>query len=424
MSRTGAYALAACLLLSSCAPGGSGTGDEGAAPHAGSLRPSVPAGAELTRSTRRLADGSPVRVSAITVSPDASLRVEGVHGTSLARSETVRAMAGTAGAWAAVNGSFFDIRSGPAFSGYEGDPLGVYVSRGGLLSEAADGRTALILGGGAARPRIGEVTSSSSLTASDGAHRELDGINRAPGRIVGCGGVGGDRLARTGEPMSAPAHNQLCVDEDEIVAFTGEWGAPTPKGGVDSAEALLDRAGRVTALRAPAGGPVPRGARVLSGTGKGAAWLRSHARPGAHVNLTSEVRDSRGVQLSGAETSVVGAGPALVRDGRRWINGEANGLTRAALAQREPRTAAGVTADGTLLLVTFDGRQPGVSVGVSMPEAADIMIALGATDAVNLDGGGSTTMVVDGEVWNRPTDSPGGARTERAVATALAVIAE
>ncbi|WP_239079319.1 phosphodiester glycosidase family protein [Streptomyces sp. SID7909] len=422
MSRTGAYALAACLLLSSCAPGGGGADDEGASPRAATLRPSVPAGAELTRSTRRLADGSPVRVGVIAVSPDAPLRVEAVHGTSLARSETVRAMAGTAGAWAAVNGSFFDIRSGPAFSGYEGDPLGVYVAEGSLLSEAAEGRTALILGGGSARPRIGEVTSSSSLAASDGAHRELDGINRTPGRILGCGGVGGDRLARTGEPMSAPAHNQLCVDEDEIVAFTGEWGAATPKG--DGAEALLDRDGRVTALRSPAGGPVPRGGRVLSGTGEGAAWLRAHARPGAHLNVTSEVRDSRGVQLSGAETSVVGAGPALVRDGRRWINGEANGLTRGALDRREPRTAAGVTEDGTLLLVTFDGRQPGVSVGVSMPEAADIMIALGAKDAVNLDGGGSTTMVVDGEVGNRPADSPGGRPTERAVATAVAVIAE
>ncbi|WP_406456185.1 phosphodiester glycosidase family protein [Streptomyces sp. NBC_00876] len=422
----GVYTLVIGILLSACSPGAGHAGSPGAPPpeRTAPPRPSAPDGVELTRTTRRLADGSPVRISAVAVSPGARVTVKGVHGTSLAESETVRRMAQDAGAWAAVNASFFDIRSGPAFSGYEGDPLGVYATGGTLLSEAANGRTALILGGPSARPRVDEVTTSSSLVASDGARRELDGINRVPGRIVGCGGVGGDRLDRTGEPVSFPVHNQLCVDPDEIVAIGSAWGASSPGGGKGSVDALLDRTGKVSALRAPAGGPVPPGGRVLSGTGKGAAWLARHARPGAHITVTSAVHDSREVRLSGAQTSVIGAGPALVRDGRTRINAEANGFSRTAPAQREPRTVAGVTADGTLLLVTFDGRRPGISVGVSLQEAAEIMIAMGAADAVNLDGGGSTTMVVEDRVWNRPTESPGGKRTERAVATALAVIPE
>ncbi|WP_261991764.1 phosphodiester glycosidase family protein [Streptomyces sp. OR43] len=333
-------------------------------------------------------------------------------------------MAHEVGAWAAVNASYFDIRGGPAFSGYEGDPLGVYATGGSLLSEAAQGRTALILGGTRARHRIDEITTSSSLVASDGAHRELDGINRVPGRIVGCGGVGGDRLSRTGELVSFPVHNQLCVDPDEIVDIGAAWGVSSPEGGKDSQDALIDRTGRVSALRVPAGGRIPPGGRVLSGIGKGAAWLARHARPGATVTVTSAMYDSRGARLSGAQSSVVGAGPSLVRDGRIRINAEANGFSRTALTRREPRTVAGITADGTLLLVTFDGRRPGISVGVSLQEAADILISMGATDALNLDGGGSTTMVVEDKVWNRPTQSPGGPRTERAVATALAVITE
>ncbi|MCX5143614.1 phosphodiester glycosidase family protein [Streptomyces sp. NBC_00338] len=427
--RFGVWALTVGLLAAACGPGPGGSpgappAKRSASPGTGAPAPTVPDGVELERSTRRLADGSPVRISVISLSPGARVTVKGVHGRGLAASATVRSMAHEAGAWAAVNASYFDIRGGPAFSGYEGDPLGVYATGGSLLSEAANGRTALILGGPATRPRIDEVSTSSSLAASDGAHRELDGINRVPGRIVGCGGVGGDRLARTGEPVSYPVHNQLCLDPDEIVAIGAAWGAASPKGGRGSVDALLDSTGKVTALRVPAGGPVPSGGRVLSGIGKGAEWLSRHARPGASVAVTSAVYDSREVRLSGTQTSVIGAGPALVRDGRTRINAEANGLSRAAVAQREPRTVAGVTADGTLLLVTFDGRRPGISAGVSLQEAADLMVSMGAADAVNLDGGGSTTMVVEDRLWNRPTDSPGGARTERAVATALAVIAE
>ena len=61
-------------------------------------------------------------------------------------------------------------------------------------------------------------------------------------------------------------------------------------------------------------------------------------------------------------------------------------------------------ADGTLLLVTVDGRLPGWSVGMTLAQSARLMRSLGARDALNLDGGGSSTMVVRGEVVNRPAD--------------------
>jgi hypothetical protein len=65
---------------------------------------------------------------------------------------------------------------------------------------------------------------------------------------------------------------------------------------------------------------------------------------------------------------------------------------------------AGWTADGTLMLVTVDGRQGAYSVGMTMVEAADLMIGLGAVEAINFDGGGSTAFVVNGTVVNRPSD--------------------
>ncbi|WP_405666064.1 phosphodiester glycosidase family protein [Streptomyces sp. NBC_01166] len=414
----GALALSVGAVVAACSvpaqsPPVERPGRTGQAPH-----PRLPAGVAFEQLTHTLEDGSPVRLSVLSVSPSARVTVSAVHGDRLDSSRTVTEMSDRAGAVAAVNASFFDIRTGPDFGGHEGDPLGVYASDGDLLSEAADGSTALILGPPGSRPRTADISTSSALLASDGAARELDGINRVPGRILGCGGVGGDTLARTGRPESRPLRNQLCVDRDEIVSFRPAWGSDSPPGPEGSEEAVLDARGRVTALRSPAGGPIPAGGSTLSGIGQGADWLEAHASQGSSVQVTSGVQDRSGRRVAGAGVSVIGAGPALVRDGEVWINGAANGFAAATLARREPRTVAGITADGTLLLVTFDGRDPGRSVGVSMTEASRSLLRLGATEAVNLDGGGSATMVVDGAVRNRPAD--GGAE-EREVATAIVV---
>ncbi len=89
-----------------------------------------------------------------------------------------------------------------------------------------------------------------------------------------------------------------------------------------------------------------------------------------------------------------------------------------AFCRRHPRTGVGVTADGTLLLVVVDGRSRR-SVGMTLRRFARTLADLGAVDAVNLDGGGSTTMWIAGRgVVNRPSD-PGG---ERGVVNALLLL--
>jgi exopolysaccharide biosynthesis protein len=86
--------------------------------------------------------------------------------------------------------------------------------------------------------------------------------------------------------------------------------------------------------------------------------------------------------------------------------------------RRNPRTAAGVTRAGRIILLTSDGRRPGHSVGLSIPETARVMRALGAVQAVNLDGGGSTAMVVAGRLEGVPSDSGG----ERPVGDAIVLV--
>jgi exopolysaccharide biosynthesis protein len=78
---------------------------------------------------------------------------------------------------------------------------------------------------------------------------------------------------------------------------------------------------------------------------------------------------------------------------------------------------AGVERNGDLLLVAVDGRAPGYSAGLDFEEEAAVMRRLGARDALNLDGGGSTTMVIRGTMVTRPSDATG----ERAIGDAILV---
>jgi hypothetical protein len=109
---------------------------------------------------------------------------------------------------------------------------------------------------------------------------------------------------------------------------------------------------------------------------------------------------------------VVGGNPTLVQGGRVVVEGAA-----AAFFRRHPRTGVGVTPRGRVLLVTVDGRRPGYSVGMTPRGFARLFVSLGAERALNLDGGGSTTMFVRGKVVNRPSDG-----AQRPVSSALLVL--
>lgn len=116
---------------------------------------------------------------------------------------------------------------------------------------------------------------------------------------------------------------------------------------------------------------------------------------------------------------VVGGNPGLVRNGAVHVTGGeeyAEDIVVGGEFGRHPRTAVGVTADNRLLMMTVDGRQENWSIGMGLSEVAQFLIEFGAVEAVNFDGGGSTTCVVGGALVNRPSDG-----TERPVPIALIV---
>jgi exopolysaccharide biosynthesis protein len=121
------------------------------------------------------------------------------------------------------------------------------------------------------------------------------------------------------------------------------------------------------------------------------------------------------------------AGPLLVSDGRSLIDGEDREGFSAGAAQfdsditdgRHPRCALGLS-ESELLAISCDGRRTGVDGGLAMAELARLMISFGADEAINLDGGGSATLVHRGHLLNRPysqQDQP--APESRPVVTAL-----
>jgi len=120
-----------------------------------------------------------------------------------------------------------------------------------------------------------------------------------------------------------------------------------------------------------------------------------------------------------AARDVLGAGPELIHDGKVAIaiNSEVFFGTR--IPDVNPRTAAGITATGDLILLVVDGRQL-ISRGVDLYELAHILHDLGCVQALNLDGGGSSALVVNGVLLNRPA----GKTSQREVMSALAVFVD
>lgn len=121
-------------------------------------------------------------------------------------------------------------------------------------------------------------------------------------------------------------------------------------------------------------------------------------------------------------SQAVGGGPILLKNGKINLTDKEEGFKGSHLA-RHPRSAIGYKDKNTLIMMVVDGRQE-ASAGVSLGELAQLMLDVGAKDAVNLDGGGSSAMVAANEVVNIPADITGGNRNSLRKNAGALVIAE
>lgn len=154
--------------------------------------------------------------------------------------------------------------------------------------------------------------------------------------------------------------------------------------------------------------PIPKGGYVLAAFGYNIYDV-------ANLNVGDKIIIEESLGAADAYKTFIGAGPSLVKDGRIAVNSAQEAFPADISLGKAPRTALGITADNHMLLVVVDGRSAR-SAGFTLEQLAECMLRLGAKDAMNFDGGGSSTFVMNGYVVNRPSDS-----AQRPVALALAV---
>lgn len=302
--------------------------------------------------------------------------------------ETVSEMVARTGAIAGINGDYFP---------FTGDPLGLMVREGQLLSQPVKPRAALGWGNG--QTGAGIINWRMTLVAEGMDALDLNGVNQQCGQnccVVNDPQVG---LALSQKPG-------VCVilkTPKPALGPAGEYECEV--------QSVFSDATSV---------PVGPDALVLMGQGTKAPYL-SQLKPGQKVTITVETTGLDWSKL----TNVIGGGPMLVQNGHSYVDWQDEDFKADFAQKRHPRSAVGRTKEGDLWFVAVDGRQAG-SVGASLDELAAIMLRLGCTDAINLDGGGSTAMNLFGMVLNRPSEKEAGQElvtTERKVANAVLLYA-
>lgn len=298
--------------------------------------------------------------------------------------ETVSSMAARHGALAAVNSGYFRTTGT-----YRGDSVGIEVLNGKLLSEPNNVRAAagLIERDGKQELIFGHVKFDGQVVVSPQARHVIDGLNRPRG-------------------------------DNELIVFIPEFHRTTltDPNGLE----LIVRRDRIVELRDLKGSsPIPADGFVISTSGTAREWALKNLRRGARVRLNLDLSPVETEQADSWKqaTSVIGGGPQLIKNGRVEITNTAEKILPSFVSDGHPRTAIARLKSGQILLLTVDGRQPGQSIGMSLTMLADLLLEFAAVDAINLDGGGSTTMVIKNKLVNKPSDATG----ERPVSDAILV---
>ena len=155
---------------------------------------------------------------------------------------------------------------------------------------------------------------------------------------------------------------------------------------------------------------IPADGLVLSVHGKAKDFLKN-----AKVGDNIEVGETFGKEFQQCKT-IIGAGPELLRDGMVNVTVTSEQFPKDIAVGKAPRTAIGFTADGHYLFLVVDGRQS-ISGGTTLTETAQLLQKFGAVRGINLDGGGSSELVLQGKIMNSPSDG-----SERRVGSAVVLL--
>ncbi len=320
------------------------------------------------------------------------VRLDVVHAMDAAIGlEKTSSIAARHGAIAAINAGFFRIDK----SIFEGDDVSSLQINGKVLSESISNRIALF------------IANSPVQTTVSINHLDLIGS-----------------LAINKYPFDAPPGINRERKENDLVIYTPEFHRTTLTNS-KGIEIVVRNRKIVEIFDGKGSSQIPNDGFVISASGKRREEVLSKAKVGAKADfMFSQVNFGDGLTENHegfppsilATEDIVSGIPLLILNGKLKITWQEEKTDRKFVETHHPRTAAAKLKDGRFLMVTVDGRSE-ASGGISLPDLAAFLLEMGATDAMNLDGGGSSTMFLDGKVVNHPSDSTG----ERAVGDAILV---
>lgn len=313
--------------------------------------------------------GLPVRIYALTLAPDSRYELRPFSGAGAVngRGRLAKAVAAN-GARAAVNACYFDT---------DGWVIGNCKWDGSFFGVDDTPRSAFIVDKEGKASIQKDLSYLGTVSLPDGRTLMIKGLNRQ--RIT-----------------------------DDLVLFNRNYAGST-RTNEHGREVRVSK-GRATEVSAKGNMRLDRDSLVLSGHGANADAL-AHIRRGDRVAIAQTL----GSRLADEARLVVGGGPLLVEKGVVNVRSREESMASDIAYGRAPRTGVGVKADGTVLLMVVDGRSQ-YSAGMSLKEFATYLKRFGAVSAVNLDGGGSSEMVLDGKIMNRPSDG-----SERPVSIGLGI---
>jgi exopolysaccharide biosynthesis protein len=299
--------------------------------------------------------------------------------------ETVSSISARHGAIAAINAGFFSTTGT-----YRGDNVSVLKIDGKLLSEPFNNRAAVgfFKQNGKIESVFGHLKFDGQIEISRRRHRKVDGMNRLRA-------------------------------ENELIIFTPEFSRTTLT--LPSGIEIVVRRGRIAEIKDQSGSTrIPDDGYVISASGEARIWALQNLRNGLLIKLKTDlIALEKDLQDKwNRADQIISGTPQLIRNGRIEITKDLEGNGAKFVTDRHPRTAIAKLKDDKILLVVVDGRQPNYSTGMSLMSLAELLVEFGAVEAINLDGGGSSAMVLQGKLVNKPSDAAG----ERSVSDALLVI--
>jgi len=349
---------------------------------------SICEGIEHAEITRKI-NGLDVKLNLLRLDPQ-KIRLDVIHAMDTVNgTETLSSIAKRHAAIAAINAGFFRLDR----SIFAGTPAGILMIDGKLLSMSHSGRSAVA------------IINDSKKTDIAFAHVDTKVSLKISNKKIPISGMNRERKT------------------DDIALFTPEFGRSTltnPDGWefIFQSNNKIPFIGRLVEIRKNKGSSIiPQHGFVLSVSNsklKSLPYVLKKLGVIASWQFTIktiEPSESKFFQMAEDITSGV---PQLIRNGEIQITWEQEKTNQNFVETRHPRTAIAKLKDRRILLITADGRSED-SGGIALKDLAEFLLQLGASEAVNLDGGGSTTMVVNGKTVNKPSDKEGERRIGDAI---------